>query len=449
MANEFVHPSVGAVLTLAEWESVTAHQFNSQATGDIVYASSATQLSRLGIGATNTVLIVTGGIPAWSATLTSNTITTPTFSGVGTGTWVARWSGGTAVTAAQYEITRDADATNQLHFNVPTGGTYEWSVNDVAEALLTATQFAPGADDGNALGSSGRAWADLFLASGAVIDFNAGDVVLTHSANTLALTGASLLDIAAGIVEFNNALRFDTGVAMVAASYSVGRDADATNQLHLNIPTGATFEFSVNDVAGIVLSATLLDITDGVVIEANEPIRWDTGAAITAANYEVGRDADGTNQLHFNIPTGATFEFSINDSAAMTLAPAVLEMFDDNMVIRVASRGATTTAGREIDMRGGAGGTATTGGAGGTTIVRGGEAGGTGNNNGGRVRLLPGGATGTGLKPLVELLADGGVPTTAVLGAGAVGFKYNAGGTLVAYVNDGGVIKSVSLGSPA
>ena len=74
------------------------------------------------------------------------------------------------------------------------------------------------------------------------------------------LVGAGVFDLAAGILELNNAVRFDTGVAMVAASYSIGRDADATNQLHYNVPTGATYEWSINDVAEVVLSATDLNL---------------------------------------------------------------------------------------------------------------------------------------------------------------------------------------------
>ena len=50
MANEFIHIDPGAILTKAEYELITGHQFNSQATGDILYASTSTQLSRLGIG---------------------------------------------------------------------------------------------------------------------------------------------------------------------------------------------------------------------------------------------------------------------------------------------------------------------------------------------------------------------------------------------------------------
>lgn len=65
MANELVHASVGVELTQTEWEALTAHQFNSQATGDLPYASSATQLSRLAIGAADAVLSSVSGVPAY------------------------------------------------------------------------------------------------------------------------------------------------------------------------------------------------------------------------------------------------------------------------------------------------------------------------------------------------------------------------------------------------
>lgn len=84
MANEMVHGTVGTTMTQAEFEAIGLHVLNSQATGDLIYASSLTQLSRLGIGATNTVLRVAGGIPAWSATLAGLTLTAPTLNGTTT-----------------------------------------------------------------------------------------------------------------------------------------------------------------------------------------------------------------------------------------------------------------------------------------------------------------------------------------------------------------------------
>jgi len=50
----------------------------------------------------------------------------------------------------------------------------------------------PATTDVAMLGSTSLMWADLFLASGAVINFNNGDVTITHSADNLAISGGSL-----------------------------------------------------------------------------------------------------------------------------------------------------------------------------------------------------------------------------------------------------------------
>ena len=66
MANELKHGTVGTELTQSEFEGVGLHVFDSQATGDLVYASSNTQLSRLAKGADNTFLQMGGSnIPEW------------------------------------------------------------------------------------------------------------------------------------------------------------------------------------------------------------------------------------------------------------------------------------------------------------------------------------------------------------------------------------------------
>lgn len=96
MANELKHGTVGTELTQAEWEAVGAHVVANQAVGDIIYASSTSQLRRLGVGSTNDVLRITGGVPDWQATsfITSlGTIAT----GVWQGTDVGVAHGGTGV----------------------------------------------------------------------------------------------------------------------------------------------------------------------------------------------------------------------------------------------------------------------------------------------------------------------------------------------------------------
>ena len=74
-------------------------------------------------------------------------------------------------------ITHNAASGGRLDFAGGSGGYY------------FSSTIAPSANDGAPLGSASVSWSDLFLASGAVINFNNSNVLLTHTANSLALTG--------------------------------------------------------------------------------------------------------------------------------------------------------------------------------------------------------------------------------------------------------------------
>ena len=72
MGNELTHKDPGSELTQAEYitSDGTGHVFDSQATGDILYASSSTVLSRLAKGSDGNVLELASGLPAWTASPT-------------------------------------------------------------------------------------------------------------------------------------------------------------------------------------------------------------------------------------------------------------------------------------------------------------------------------------------------------------------------------------------
>ena len=65
--------------------------------------------------------------------------------------------------------------------------------NNAKEVELAENNLSPGTSDGTALGTTSLMWSDLFLADGGVINLNNGDVLLTHSSNTLTLTGGGLV----------------------------------------------------------------------------------------------------------------------------------------------------------------------------------------------------------------------------------------------------------------
>ena len=72
MADELTHKDPGSELTQAEYISSdgTGHVFESQATGDILYASSATVLSRLEKATDGNILELASNLPAWTASPT-------------------------------------------------------------------------------------------------------------------------------------------------------------------------------------------------------------------------------------------------------------------------------------------------------------------------------------------------------------------------------------------
>ena len=107
------------------------------------------------------------------------------------------FDGSSAAVAANYEIRRNADATNLQQYNVPTGASHEFSVNDVTAALLSATNLTLTANIAFAaaatydIGTTTVGVNDIHLGLAGVINFDGGDVTMTHAANTLTFAGAT------------------------------------------------------------------------------------------------------------------------------------------------------------------------------------------------------------------------------------------------------------------
>lgn len=98
---------------------------------------------------------------------------------------------GIAFTAAQYQIGRDNAGTNLFGFNVPTSSSWYWSINNVKKYAMDTASFSPSANDGAALGTTALNWSDFFIASGGVINWNNGDVTITHATDQLTFAGAA------------------------------------------------------------------------------------------------------------------------------------------------------------------------------------------------------------------------------------------------------------------
>lgn len=162
---------------------------------------------------------------------------------------------------------------------------------------------------------------------------------------------------------------------------------------------GSTFTAGAN----VVFNNTALSLfVDSGLSRFDDQIMFGAGTAITAANYSVGRDADGTNQLHFNSPDASTMEWSINDVAEMVLSATTLAMQTNTITgIGSAITGTASTA-MTISVPN------TANGAGVNLTVQAASAGGAGDNAGGDIILQPGLDTGNGSPGSVDFYTVAG-----------------------------------------
>ena len=80
------------------------------------------------------------------------------------------------------------------------------------------SNLTPNADATYDLGSTSQGWNDLFLGSGGVINFNNGDVTVTHSSNLLSVAGGNTRVIRLELDSASDYLDVDTDLKVIAAA---------------------------------------------------------------------------------------------------------------------------------------------------------------------------------------------------------------------------------------
>ena len=137
--------------------------------------------------------------------------------------------------------------------------------------ILSSSALYPATDDGVALGiKNTNDWSDLFLATGAVIDWENADVTLTHSANTLTIAGGDLVaptifangDTSAGDTA---AMGYTAAEGAILTGQGTTYDVTLKNDADANvlgIPTGTAF-VAIGDDANA-------NMTQGLTINQGE-----------------------------------------------------------------------------------------------------------------------------------------------------------------------------------
>ena len=277
MANELRHADVGTALSKSEWEATGGHIFNSQAAGDIMYASSTSQLSRLGIGSAGQILQVNSGAtaPEWTSSPT------------------------------------------------------------IVTAIL------PDSADGATIGSATAEWSDLYMADGAVIYLGADqDVTITHVADSgvlinsdnyitfrdsalkihssadgqLDIDADTEIEIAATTVDIN-------GNADISGTLTIGSAGSGSDVTFYSATSGDHMLWDASDEKLVIIGtdgANALEVTDGNVSITDN---LDVDGTLEADAYTVDgtalatyiRDTVGTNMLSSNTESGITVSYDTSN----------------------------------------------------------------------------------------------------------------------------------------
>ena len=301
MANELRHADVGTALSKSEWEATGGHIFNSQAAGDIMYASSTSQLSRLGIGSAGQILQVNSGAtaPEWTSSPT------------------------------------------------------------IVTAIL------PDSADGATIGSATAEWSDLYMADGAVIYLGADqDVTITHVADSgvlinsdnyitfrdsalkihssadgqLDIDADTEIEIAATTVDIN-------GNADISGTLTIGSAGSGSDVTFYSATSGDHMLWDASDEKLVIIGtdgANALEVTDGNVSITDN---LDVDGTLEADAYTVDgtalatyiRDTVGTNMLSSNTESGITVTYDTsNDNIDFSVdasQTAITSITNDSLVV--------------------------------------------------------------------------------------------------------------------
>ena len=169
-----------------------------------------------------------------------------------------------------------------------------------APTIVAATAVNPDANDGAALGTSAFGWSDLFLASGALIDFANGNAVLTHSTGILTVSTGDL--------------RVTTASTNAASVVTVGGTQTLTAKT-LTSPTITTSPTAAGATWTDLGSVTTADINGGTIdgtTQASGTINgpmaaggtWTAAATWTLPALTLGGTVSGGGQQINNVVIG-------------------------------------------------------------------------------------------------------------------------------------------------
>ena len=266
------------------------------------------------------------------------------------------------------ELILDLDADTSI--TADTDDTIHIKIAGSDELTLTSTAIAPSTSDGQALGTSSLMFSDLFLASGSVVNFNNGDVTLTHSSNLLTLDGGSLdLDGESLILDADGDTKFVessddvidlvfAGVTGSPVQFGAGYISlknqgsqsyirfycESSNAHYIQLQAPAHSDFSGNGTVTLPVATSTLATTSLSETLTNKTLTTpviaeiDSGSTITLdATTDIILDADG-GDIFFK-DGGTTIATFTNSSSDFVIESGVS---DNDIIFKVNDGGSST-----------------------------------------------------------------------------------------------------------
>ena len=175
----------------------------------------------------------------------------------------------------------DFETADEIHF---------YAAN-AHEITLAANELSPNTSDGIALGTGSKMWSDLFLASGGVMNFNNGNVTMTHSADTLTVVGATVAFTASTAVTVSNDLKLASDSAVLG--FGADNDTTLTHTDGTGLTLNSTNKLTFGDAASFIQQSSngVLRIDGEATIDLNASTEVNVSAALTVGGRIVTDDS--------------------------------------------------------------------------------------------------------------------------------------------------------------